>query len=589
MLPCGKCGHTNPEDAAFCGGCGAAPSAAPVAALAAAPPARRRFPWLVVAGAAVLAGVAVFAVGCVFIYLKYLKNPPDPGPGPGPAPATLKSLDAAIAEQMSDPQQIVFRRTWPDGPPEQARKALIVEDCRVHYLARDAEHGWRHVAVLATRSYSFEMKRDYNPTWVGLARNGQGGLIGFNQVGNISLEPYHLTEDGIGKGPPELSPEDVADLKEQLIAYFKESAPTLEPERRERIVNASLRLFFGDEGAPTRRPAARGAPNSAVNTKDSEAPAHSRWEEKGTLQHRGEVTDLAFSPDGKRLAAGVGGRDEFQIFESVVLWEPATGTKQYSLLGTQRQIGVYSVAFAPDGVLVVGDADGLIALWDPPGDEKPDFARWLMKVHHHRVSSLAFSRDGKTLVTASFDNTAKLWKVTGERSGTGTKKAYSLEGHKDKVFGVAFSPDGNLVATASGDGTVKLWDTATGKEKRTLAPGGGAVFSVAFAPDGNTLASGGADKIVRLWNLTTGQDAILLEGHVGGIRSLAFTLDGKTLASGSEDKTIKLWNVGRRQELITLPGHQGQVWAVAFSSDGATLASGGEDKTAKLWRRLEDH
>jgi WD40 repeat protein len=305
-----------------------------------------------------------------------------------------------------------------------------------------------------------------------------------------------------------------------------------------------------------------------------------QWEQKASLTHRDVVTSVAFSPDGKKLAAGVGQMHQSTVSESLVLWEVATGKQLFSTLGTQFRKGIYAVAFARDGALAVGDADGLMALWDLPADTKPDYSRWVMKAHRQRVSSLAFSSDGKALVTASFDKTAKLWNVVGEKS-----KRPALIGHTDNVFAVAFSPDGTLVATASGDGTVKLWEASTGKENKTLVVPGGPVFAVAFAPDGNSLASGGADKTVRLWNLKSGA-AVALKGHTGGVRCLAYSTDGKTLASGSEDKTVKLWDAARGKELITLQGHQGHVSAVAFAAGGTTLASGSEDRTVRLWRQV---
>jgi WD40 repeat protein len=98
-----------------------------------------------------------------------------------------------------------------------------------------------------------------------------------------------------------------------------------------------------------------------------------------------------------------------------------------------------------------------------------------------------------------------------------------LKGHEDVVSTAAFSPDGKTLATGSYDHLVKLWSVETGELLRDLKGHSNWVFSVAFSPDGKTLASGGYDKTVRLWNPDNGETAGVLEGHSAAVRSLAFS------------------------------------------------------------------
>ncbi|MDB9411094.1 hypothetical protein [Microcystis aeruginosa] len=197
--------------------------------------------------------------------------------------------------------------------------------------------------------------------------------------------------------------------------------------------------------------------------------------------------------------------------------------------------------------------------------------------HNMRVTSVSFSRDGRTLASGSRDNTIKLWNI---RTG---KEIRTLQGHNSRVSSVSFSRDGKTLASGSDDKTIKLWNVETGQEIRTFKGHNSRVFSVSFSRDGKTLASGSDDKTIKLWNVETGQEIRTFKGHNKPISSVSFSSNGKTLATGSDDKTIKLWNGSTGQAIRTLKGHNGSVFSVNFSSDGKTLATGSDDKTIKLW------
>ena len=197
--------------------------------------------------------------------------------------------------------------------------------------------------------------------------------------------------------------------------------------------------------------------------------------------------------------------------------------------------------------------------------------------HSYSVNSVAYSSDGQTLASGSWDTTIKLWNVkTGNLLQT-------LEGHSAWVNSVAYSPDGQILSSASGDNTIKLWNVKTGKLLQTLTGHSNPIRLVAYSPDGQTLASASNDNTIKLWNVKTGKLLQTLTGHSDSVISVAYSLDGQTLASGSADKTIKLWNVKTGKLLQTLTGHSNQVRSVAYSPDGQTLASGSSDKTIKLW------
>ena len=196
--------------------------------------------------------------------------------------------------------------------------------------------------------------------------------------------------------------------------------------------------------------------------------------------------------------------------------------------------------------------------------------------HTDHVWSVAFSPDGGTLASGSWDNTIRLWDTHT------VQHKITLIGDTGDIGSVAFSPDGQTLASGSWDNTIRLWDPHTGKLKRTLTDHIRSVTSVMFSPDGQTFASGGDEQTTRLWNTTTWQVERILTGHTHLVEVLAFSLDGLTLASGSRDETIRLWNPHTGKHIRTLPTTS-PVNRLAFSPDGGTLASGSWDKTVRLW------
>ena len=197
--------------------------------------------------------------------------------------------------------------------------------------------------------------------------------------------------------------------------------------------------------------------------------------------------------------------------------------------------------------------------------------------HTWRVTSVAFSPDGATLASGSWDDTVKLWDVAAHTN------IATLEGHADSVRSVAFSPDGTILALGSSSERIELWDVAA-KVIIAMLQGNRYAHSVQFSPDGTLFAAGdGAHETVKLWDMATHVNIATFEGHRNDVNSVAFSPDGTTLASGSWDATVKLWNVVTHTNIATLEGHEGSIRSVSFSPDGATLASGGGDATVKLW------
>src|SRR3954447_5139938 len=113
----------------------------------------------------------------------------------------------------------------------------------------------------------------------------------------------------------------------------------------------------------------------------------------------------------------------------------------------------------------------------------------------------------------------------------------------DRITALAYSPDGTTLASASWDGTITLWDINSGQPRRTLAGHVGPVNGVAFSPDGTLLASVGQDTVLRIWDVATGDQRLKLTGHAEPILTVAFSPDGTTVATGGQDTWVILWDV----------------------------------------------
>jgi WD40 repeat protein len=242
--------------------------------------------------------------------------------------------------------------------------------------------------------------------------------------------------------------------------------------------------------------------------------------------------------------------------------------------------GIFSVAYSPDGKrIVTGSFDKTAKVWDVVTGREI----LTLKGNTLKVLSVIFSPDGKRIVTAGEDTNAKVWDAQTGR------ELLTLKGHSDPIFSVAYSPDGKRIATGSGqydkeskDKTVRIWDAATGQELLTLKGHSETVFSVAFSPDGKRIATGSRDKTARVWDAATGRELLTFKGHSDVVSACAFSLDGKRIVTASDDRTEKVWDTQSGRVMITLEG-QGDFTTIAYSPDGTHIAGGSADGIIKVW------
>lgn len=189
------------------------------------------------------------------------------------------------------------------------------------------------------------------------------------------------------------------------------------------------------------------------------------------------------------------------------------------------------------------------------------------------VLSAAFGPDGKRIVTASADHTARVW-------GAETNEpVFPLQGHEGPVRSASFSRDGKLIVTASDDTAARSWSADTGDPIRVLRGHGREVRSAAFSPDDVRVVTGSIDRTARIWDTTTGETVAQLIGHKAPVQHSSFSADGLRVLTASSDGTLRIWSVfSTTQALIDQANRivPQQLECPAQWMSNSTISEGGE-------------
>ncbi len=270
---------------------------------------------------------------------------------------------------------------------------------------------------------------------------------------------------------------------------------------------------------------------------------------------------------------------------------------------------VRAVSVAPNGKIVAASRGNQVHIFElktvpdatKKGAEKKDwvFAKTLFDpqlktpdgktakaAHISLVESMAFSPDGKTLASGSFQELT-LWDI---ETGEPIKR---IAGFADRVCAIAYSSDGKKFATGGGapteDGEIKVFDAKTGKLIVEIKNGhSDTVFGVAFSPDVKLLATGGADKFVKVFELPTGTGKTAkltksFEGHTHHVMGVGWTPDGKRIASCGADNFVKTWDYEKGEKIRDMQGHQKQVTALCFVGKTPQFVTGSGDSSVRMW------
>jgi WD40 repeat protein len=273
----------------------------------------------------------------------------------------------------------------------------------------------------------------------------------------------------------------------------------------------------------------------------------------------------AFSPADELIALGTTGDSHIKV------WNLSTGQQLLDL--GKKQDEILCAVFSKDAQRVaISYGFNHVEIYEA------DTGKQLRRLTgiNTPVKGLAFSPDGKILVTNSEEATLKLWEVSSEAEPARLNSDNSY-------YCTAFSPDGKFLASADGDGTIRLWDLASMRMIRTFGGHKGMIRSISFSPDSRLMASGSNDHTLRLWEVSSGK-ALANPVQADAIFRMAFTLDGQRLITGGGDGSIVVWNTTDMQEVLTLKGFTKQVTSVTFSGNGTILAVSSEDGTVKVWQ-----
>ena len=309
--------------------------------------------------------------------------------------------------------------------------------------------------------------------------------------------------------------------------------------------------------------------------------------------HRAYVRNVYFSLDGQTLVSA--SRDK-----AIRIWDVDTGEYLRGQTGSCSGCSGSPIALSPDGRTLAKGNEGagwgsinfydattgehLRTIEDERTAERNDRLNLRIGTSvsysgiYGEVRSLSFSPDGKTLASGHSDGNIRIWDAHTD------ELLQTLMGHASGVESVAFHPDGKTLASSGRlDGTIRIWDADTGELLHTLIGHTGWIHNFSFSPDGKTLASASHDETLRIWDATTGEHLHTLAGHTGAVYSVSFHPNGKTIASISEDSTLRIWDATTGAFLRTLTRHTGWVESVSFGPDGRTLASGSRDKMVRIW------
>ena len=304
---------------------------------------------------------------------------------------------------------------------------------------------------------------------------------------------------------------------------------------------------------------------SRLNNLRSRFVQPSQLRENWTATLSDHVIDLAWSPDGKYIAAA-------SVLGPVTIFEGRRRAVIHAFEG--HEFGTMSIAWRPDSkVLASAGQDGKIRLWDMTSGEATHSldggAAW--------VEHLAWSGGKKPILASAAGRKLKLWNAVGDL-------VREYPDQQSTISGLQWKPHVRQLASIAYGG-VTLWNPQQSEAVRRLEWRGSSLV-IAWSPDGKHIATGDQDSTVHFWIMSTGND-LQMSGYQTKVRELSWDATSRYLATGGSQE-VTVWDCSGRgpagTEPITLSGHRDFLSVVRFQHRGKLLASGGADGLIYVWQ-----
>ncbi len=284
------------------------------------------------------------------------------------------------------------------------------------------------------------------------------------------------------------------------------------------------------------------------------------------LGHGAGVKDARFRPDGRHIAT-------ISSDTSIRIWDSTTGKQIHSSPAYSRY--VFGVSYSSDGSRLVGASWGKALVLD--GKSGSRIAPILE--HLQGIRSADFSHDGKRIITASEDQTVRVWDST-----TGHELIAPLR-HPHSVTRASFSPTGQWIITACDDGVARIWDAKTSEPVAPFLKQSGPLTEACFSPGGSYVLTAGSDGTVRLWDMASSQPRSVPLDHGDQVRQIRFSTDGRWVLTTSADRIAQVWEASTGRRSGPRLEHSSAVLDGCFSRDGSRVATASMGGTAEVWDR----
>ncbi len=318
-----------------------------------------------------------------------------------------------------------------------------------------------------------------------------------------------------------------------------------------------------------------------------------RWDWERTLTpevvveraHRDEVWGVAYTADGSIRATAANNDHDL---DSIRLWDARAGREIRAWKGHDATVS--DLAFSPDGKTLITVSMALkdpIRLWEVPSGRE---IAALDLPGEEAARSLAIDPGGRRFYVGGDRGTVSAWDVARRRcvwTALTSEAGMWMGKGKLRIYGLAVSPDGRRLASVDDANRVRVFDAEAGGRIAEYTSQA-SIYAVAYSPDGRTLAVGDREGRILFFEAESLRLMRNIPGDDIELWSLAYSPDGKTLAAGGLGGVVRFWDARTGDELMSLTGHEAQINALTFSPDGATLVSADHSGVLRFWRTRDD-